>query len=578
MVRRGESLSIFEKLVLSFLAVLIPFYTMTLFLNQKGAEVIDEEIMKSIKSRDEFYSQSFEQELKRISQLIFEFVVDMDLMELAISGDDIDYYDRTEKGLALQKQLSWVKSSSTMIEEVKVFLPLLNRTFYTLDFDSAIPPDEYAALSNNLDTMRIVEVGDKLFISLRYPMNTAFDRMPVFIVAVQLSKRAIADSLRHIVSPDQGGAAIINPDEEWIISRGENTKIVEQMREVLREREDQEAVFGAESIKVEGTKYIVSFKKINDLHTTLLVYVSEEKIFGALQGYRAWMGGLLVISIVIALFFAFFLYRIIHYPLRKLVLAFREVEEGRLQPLETDRRNDEFSYLYERFNHMVSRLDVLIHEVFEKELRNQRSELKWLQSQINPHFLYNCFFILNWLIRGPDSEKASRLATYLGNYFRFITRNADDQITLETEMRHAKTYVDIQAVCYGHKIDVEYEPPDESSSQMIVPRLIVQPIVENAFKHAIGSRVTKGELWIHSHMDNGHLDILVEDNGEGSSDELIAEINGQLASVTGTDRMETTGLINVHRRIQLMYGAECGLVVSRSQLGGLCVRIRFISQ
>ncbi|RAV17863.1 sensor histidine kinase [Paenibacillus contaminans] len=574
MILRRKGVSIFVKLVLSFLAVLIPFYTMTLFLNQKGAEVIDEEITKSIKSRDEFYTQSLEQELKRISQLLFDFVVDIDLMELALSGSDIDYYDRTEKAIALQKRLSMVKSSSTIIEEVKVFLPLLERTFYTIDFDSAIPQDEYAALANNLDAMRIVDVGGKLFMSLRYPMNTAFDRTPVFIIAVQLSKSAIANSLRNVVSPDHGAAAIMNPNEEWIVSKGENEAILQKMRTFLRTKKDQKVVSGVESIELEGAKYIVSYKKIPNIEATLLVYVSEEKVFGALHGYRNWTWSLLAVSIVFIFIFAYSLYRIIHYPLRKLVIAFRKVEEGRLQPLETDRRSDEFRYLYERFNHMVSRLNVLIHEVYEKELRNQRSELKRLQSQINPHFLYNCFFILSWLIRGSDSEKASRLAIYLGDYFRFITRNAEDQITLDTEMHHAKTYVDIQALCYGHKIDVEYEAPDESLCDLAVPRLIVQPIIENAFKYAIGNLVTRGELWVHTRTENGYLDILVEDNGEDLSDDRIAEIQRRLVSARGTDMMETTGLVNVHRRIQLTYGADYGLAVSRSQLGGLCVTIR----
>lgn len=566
-------MSIFTKLVLVLLIIFMPFSIMSLILGQKGSISIKEEITKSVISRDEFFMQSLETEVKRINQLTLEFVIDNDLKELGISEERTDYISRTEKVLAVQKRLHMLKASSPYIAEAKVFLPLLNRTLTSDDIQSFIQPGEYEALKNNLDSNRLIESGGRLFMSLRYPASTDFRRMPVFVIAVELSTQSLRDGLLNVVSPEQGNSVLVNPIEGWMISNERESGILKQMKELAFLQQKEGQLSGITKQRLDKKNYIISYKKSPSLSIMLIVYVPQERILGSLHSYEKWTWLLLAVSVVMIVLFAYSLYRIIHTPLRKLVVAFRRVENGNLSPIEEVAKRDEFAYLYHRFNNMVSRLDVLIHEVYEKEIRNQRSELRRLQSQISPHFLYNCFFSLNRLILAEANERAYQFVLFLGDYFRFITRNAEDRISLAEEMDHAKTYVEIQSLCYGARIDVEFETLAEQFGQLQVPRLIVQPIIENAYKYALGPRVRQGELWVHTTVNDGFLFVTVEDNGDNLTDRQLSELTAILeASDTGVE--ETTGLINVHRRIGIMFGAGSGIILGRSQLGGMCVTMR----
>jgi two-component system sensor histidine kinase YesM len=242
-------------------------------------------------------------------------------------------------------------------------------------------------------------------------------------------------------------------------------------------------------------------------------------------------------------------------------------------PTLPENRKDEFGFLYRGFNDMVERLKSLIQEVYEQKIRSQRSELKRLQSQINPHFLYNCFFVLCRLIKTVDTERAYQFCIYMGNYFQHVTRDRADEIPLALEVKHAQTYLDIQSVCLGERIRVEFKAPDWLDEGGMVIRLVLQPIIENAYKHVFEKQEHNGFLWIHMEKDGNVMLVHVEDNGSMLDDRTIERLNGMLGQ--GEDELgESNGIANVHRRIQLRYGEDCGIAFDRSLLGGLHVQIK----
>ncbi|RED64468.1 MULTISPECIES: sensor histidine kinase [Cohnella] len=564
--------TISAKLITALLAVLVPLSVMTLLLNRQGSGTIYEEISKSVQSRDAFYIQSLENALKGISQLMFEFVIDKELMEIGISEEPITSFERMNQVLVIQKRLHMLKASSTYIAEAKVFLPFSGRTIASDDYLSEIPPDEYAKLADNVDPSRVMAIGDRLFMSMRFPLS-ASGRKPVFIVVVELSADKLRESLQNIVNPDQGDSILFHIDENWEITNERDEEFARTMRTFAERQLQGDAAIGMVPTVLESAPYLVSYRKSDVLNTVLLVYVPEGNILGSLHRYERWIWVLLGFSLCIAFLLSISIYRIIHHPLRRLVVAFRKVEDGKLLPVEVGARRDEFQYLYHRFNSMVARLDALISEVYKKEILSQRSELKRLQSQINPHFMYNCLFSLNRLIQEGANERAYRFTLYLGEYFRFITRNADDRIPLREEMKHAQVFVGMQSIIYGDCIDVEFEPLADAYGDLLVPRQIVQPILENAYKYALGPLVLKGELWVHTSESDGYFSVWIEDNGEELTDARLAELASKLLG-SGDFMEETTGVINVHRRIELMFGSGSGLSLTRSQLGGLCVEIR----
>ncbi|MFC5405641.1 sensor histidine kinase [Cohnella soli] len=574
--------SIFTKLIFAFLGILLPFYAMTLYLNVKGSQSIRREITHTVNSRDAFYMQNLEQEVKRLSQLMYELIVDKDPMLIGVS-EDLRATALQDKVKTLQKRLQMVKASSIYVNNPKIYFPLMNRTITPSDvagYNKEKDPDEVERLSRSVDPSQIVQLQDgRLFLSLRYPISTDFKRPPLFVVMLELSADQFKASLQNIVSSQQGDFLLVHTTENWTLSNAADEQHMEQIKLLSAKKRSENALSesGSESVKLGKTTYWESYVTSAQLKLSLFVYIPEEKVLGDLQSYEKWVWGIVVMSVAVIILLALTLYKMMHGPLRKLVSAFRKVEQGRFAPVAVKATRDEFSYLFAGFNRMVSRLNVLIHEVYEKEISSQRSELKRLQAQINPHFLYNCFFIMGGLITDKEYSKAYGFVHYLRDYYRFITKNAEDLIPLADEMKHAQTYVDIQTICYGERIDVEWEPFPEHWGSVPVPRLIVQPIIENAYKYALVNHAGQAELWIHYHIEDGCLTILIEDNGNGVDDARIAALSAQLES-TVIGRDEPTGLINVHRRLQLMFGPDSGLTLCRSHLGGLCAMIKIRHQ
>jgi two-component system sensor histidine kinase YesM len=255
-------------------------------------------------------------------------------------------------------------------------------------------------------------------------------------------------------------------------------------------------------------------------------------------------------------------------PLLELVKSFRKVENGDLQVSIKHNLNNEFGYLYERFNDMVRNLKTLIDQVYNQKILMQRAEMKQLQSQINPHFLYNSFFIINTMARIGD-ENLVTFTKLLGEYFRFVTRNSSDYIPLADEINHARVYTSIQLMRFSKRLQIQFAECPEKYSNLSVPRLILQPIIENAFEHGIEKKKSSGIIQISFEVNEKELNIIVEDNGDDMADTRLTDLQRAL-EFTG-DESEVTGIINIHRRIRLVFGEESGLQVLRSCLGGLKV-------
>jgi len=259
-----------------------------------------------------------------------------------------------------------------------------------------------------------------------------------------------------------------------------------------------------------------------------------------------------------------------------LINAFRQVQKGNLNVRITHNWKDEFEVLSSQFNLMVERLNQLIQEVYEHTIREQQLELRQLQSQINPHFLYNSFYMVQRMAIAEDYRNVISLTQHLSEYFQFITRSSDEEIPLEKEVNHARVYTDIQLMRFGKQLTIQFAELPQSYRQLMVPRLILQPIVENAFKYGLEQKLHDWQLRISFAQLDGGLHIVVEDNGEKLTDELLQTLTNTLADRSTS--AETTGLINVHRRIRLKFGEEAGITLARSELGGLKVIIRLIGQ
>ncbi|WP_136608487.1 sensor histidine kinase [Paenibacillus dokdonensis] len=567
---RLKDSSIFLKMMAVFLSVLLPLMMITWFINERGANSIQTEISRSTLNTASFYLDSLDKEVERIAQYLPTYVTDSDLMELAAIGTDMTYYERAQSITLIQKRLDLMKNSSPFIREAKAYVPEIERTLLSVKYETAISEEEYAAMQHSGPYYNdpFIYWNNRLFLTMSYPANTF--KSPLFVIGVELSTNKIKEALQQITGSNSGESMLLNMEQGWVIrSNEQHSELQDSLQDFVREKQLAGTKQGYEMVHFGSERYLTVFKYSEVWKSYSITCIPESAVLGPIHTYRQWFLWACALAVVMGTFFSYSLIKLMYRPLMRLIHGFKRVQKLELIPVSIDRRRDEFGYLYQAFNDTVHSLKTLIEQNYEQQIRNQRSELKRLQSQINPHFLYNCFFVLCRLIKSENKDKAYQFCLYIGEYFQFITRDDEDVIPLELEIKHSRTYLDMQTICYGERIQVRF---DIMTLPLQVPRLVLQPIIENAYKHGIGAMTGPGELCVHSEMKDNRLTICVEDNGNHLDDGKLEQLRVRL-TYSANRIEETTGLINVHRRIQLHYGAEYGLEVSRSSLGGLKVLI-----
>lgn len=260
-------------------------------------------------------------------------------------------------------------------------------------------------------------------------------------------------------------------------------------------------------------------------------------------------------------------------PLHLLLIdAFSHTESGDLHYRITTTPDSPFASIYASYNHMMEKMEAYVENDLKRQVLVNRANLKQLQAQISPHFIYNSYYVLYRLIKKGDRDISIQLAENLGQFFQYITRNAEDEKRLCDEVEHARSYASIQKIRFRDMLDVEIDPAPEEIANVYVPRLILQPVLENAFKYAYETVCESMRLYLHFEVQSPYqFQILVENSGN-VSDDTVKMIREKLAN---TDpRMETTALVNIHRRLKIYFQQSSGLEVERSSLGGLLIRMK----
>ncbi|OME87875.1 hypothetical protein BK120_00650 [Paenibacillus sp. FSL A5-0031] len=561
--------TIFPKLLLGFLIAILPVYMLGIYLNKQVASSLRDQILQSMQTNVKFYLSSLTNEIVNIENFKRSLLVDEDLMALSTVAPALTENELREAILRLERKVALLQDSSSYIASATLYIPMIDKQIKSGSYIEGVSIKELETIRFKMQQQLspLVWHGDKLLMGSYYPESVIKNRAPVFLIEIEINQRMIMDDLSSM--SDQGGAYLYFKQEGRVITNHGLPNTSDEIERLLSRQSGGEV----ESVIFEnqGKKYLVSLRQSSGYDFSLGIYTPEDVIMRDFDKYNALFWILFALSIIVMALFSYWIFKAIRNPVRNLLKAFRKVEQGQLAVRVSQRSNDEFSDLSEQFNKMVSKLQSLIQEVYEQQIRSQQSELRQLQSQINPHFLYNSFFILHQLIEFEDLDNARKFVHYLGNYFQFITRDAKSELSLGQEMKHAEAYLNIQMMRFGSRINVSLEPIPSRWEELLVPRLIVQPIIENAYQHGLESRISDGHLRITNELRDNFLCIYFEDNGTALTEDELMRLKFKLQDAS---ELETTGVVNVHRRLQIKFGLSAGLYVFRSELGGLGVAMK----
>jgi two-component system sensor histidine kinase YesM len=267
-------------------------------------------------------------------------------------------------------------------------------------------------------------------------------------------------------------------------------------------------------------------------------------------------------------------------PILQLKEKMNKVQEGSWKERVDVLSNDEIGDLSQGFNTMIKEIETLVEEVYETSLHEKDAELAALQSQINPHFLYNSFEFINMLAIENDQYEISDLISGLGKLMRYTVDKKKKMVTVKNEVEFIDNYLKFVNYSMGDRIKSEIVF-DASLNNCLLPKLILQPLVENAIKHGIGEK--EGSIKITIIKESDRLLIMVEDNGVGMSEQelkaLYKTINSQKkyfdnkVNIQNKANVNGVALSNINHRIKLLYGEKYGLFLSSKKNIGTIAKI-----
>ena len=277
--------------------------------------------------------------------------------------------------------------------------------------------------------------------------------------------------------------------------------------------------------------------------------------------------------LVLALIFANILAHSITGRLSSVIRQMQTVRHGSPTPMESPEAHDEIGDLIDTYNYMTRKMDELMKKQAKSAEDLRIAEFNSLQAQINPHFLYNTMDMINWMALQGQTEEISHAVQSLSRFYKLTLSRKKGISTIARELEHVTIYVQLQNMRYHDSIELITDIPDELSEYQI-PKLTLQPVVENSILHGILEKESKsGTIVITGWMENKDIVLLISDDGVGISPEILSTI------LSGSGNSQSGGtniaVYNTHRRLQILYGKDYGLTYSSNPGKGTEVEIRF---
>ena len=375
----------------------------------------------------------------------------------------------------------------------------------------------------------------------------------VFVMSVQeLAKRLQTGEKIHVVLADRAGRA---PFSTMTIFRDP------VFHKIVPEVADAHGL-----VEVEGQQFYVVQEPVLDGHFT--VYA----ILPVGSRIAQFATGAAILLAVLLLMVPLIFFRVRRETAEKtramdeIVAAFRTVRHGNLERELVIQTGNEFEEIAGEYNRMVQSLVRLMQENEERARVSVISELRQLESQFNPHFLFNTLENIKFMTK-LDPDAAVRMITALSALLRYSIDNRVQRVPLAEDIRHLENYIEIQRQRFGARLNYSQEIA-ESAKACFVPKLLLQPVVENAIHYGANA---EGEIHITTRIaaTDGNLHIRIEDAGTGMEAETLKHLRCMMER--GENSSIHTGIYNIHRRIQLLYGMEYGIEITRRAEGGTCV-------
>lgn len=368
--------------------------------------------------------------------------------------------------------------------------------------------------------------------------------------------------------------------DDKILYKGSNinAEILEELKRELPKYSDEIKEQGSLTFRLQtsGGELFCSAMYNNVLDVIILNYVPARQILNQIaSSVKLYF---IIVIMMMAVFFgvSFLLSLYMTKPIRVLQKGMEQVEKGYLLPItEEVGRQDDMGDLIKGFNQMVERLNVSLIREYEAKDLQRKAQINMLQSQINPHFLYNVLNVISSIAVINDVPEISELSENLGDMFRYNT-NDQRTVTLEEEINQVHRYLEIQKMCMGVQVELIYDIDTEAFKGKII-KFLLQPLIENSLIHGFAEE-REGIIIVKGKVAGNELMLEVEDNGQGIPKDrleyLLEQCEKPVAIYTGSSKWKNIGMFNVNFRLKAFYGEEYGINVVSKEGSGTKITMR----
>lgn len=568
-----RKLTIFARIVIMIVLLLIPVLLLYGYTNRVSVDVVKNEIESSSLSQLSFLLQQFDATIEQLAMYTIILSADPHVREL-MDRDISDPYDQLGEQYRVGQKLSLQSVSSSWVNEMTIYLPKQGMMISSNSFKDFDPTGEVERFAlqkgwvyDDTSQSYTKHPGARFVRQITEPHNVTSPDQVNAMIQVGFPVTNISNMLDMV----QGGGRS-NPFlyREGYRPIGSATFDADAVNEVIAQLDNRTlADSGHLVMDIEQGQLAVFYVKSKQLGWYLVDYAPVESILQPIRQTNALFYTTVGLLLAISVLASYMLYRNVQQPIRQLMQGVQLLKKGKLSTRIQHRSNNEFNFLFERFNEMAEEIQDLVERVYAEKIRLHEATLKQLQAQINPHFLYNSlFFIINTAKMG-DTSSVVAMAQNLAQYYRYTTRMDDEPTSLREELELVKNYLEIHNLRLD-RLQYEINVP-ESMLDLPVPRLLLQPIIENAVIHGIENKPGQGLIRISGNANayDDHYTLIVEDNGCGMPEEAVQRLEKELC--LPMDNQTGCGVWNVHQRLRYVFGAGSGLRFATNSLGGLQV-------
>ena len=563
--------SMFYKILIFIILMLIPIFILFTYSQETNINIIENGIQLSKSTELSVLLNQIDSTMDQLSNFTITLTGDSDIQTFKMFNfDGMEEYNKVRTRRAIEEKIMMQHLSNNWITDITVFSPITN-LFITTDTQGKYDQSYFEKnFSTNWSLRKCSSDGQDTDFFVRNIVDPIVFTKRLseasLIVEVRFSTKNIEVMLNEFKKNGRSDPFFYQVDEyKVIMNKTADTKLTNKIiNEISNSKLDS---LGSKIIKVNKERYMVNYVMSTKLNWYLIDYTPMNQISDQIKSVNLLFYSIMGLILVSSILAFFLLYRNVQIPISSLIKGVQQIKAGNFSTRIKHPPNSEFSFLFTNFNEMAVRIEELVENEYKQKILYREAILKQLQSQINSHFLYNCFaFIIN-MTKLKNGNAVIEMAYNLSDYYRYKMRIDKPETTLAEEINLTKNYLTIQALQINN-LNYTIDIPEVMMS-LLIPRLLIQPVIENAVIHGIEMKLGGGIIEIQGVQTEFINRIIVKDNGVGLNQEEIDALKIKMKQPL--DDEMGCGIWNVNQRLEHFFGEGAGLTYESNVVGGLIV-------